>query len=223
MVIAVTVAVYGLTASPLARHLKISEPNPPGFIIVGSHSLGRQMGDALIKEGFSVQLVDTNWANVSAARMAGIPTLYANVLSEYALDELELGGKGRLLALTTDDEFNTLAVMQFVNIFGRAEVYQLSAGSREEEGKDVVAKHLRGRILFGSEATYTRLASRIARGAIIKTTGLTEEFGYQAFQDEYGDKAVPLFLINADGKLTVFTSDSRLELKPGQKLVSLIG
>jgi NhaP-type Na+/H+ or K+/H+ antiporter len=223
MVIAVTVAVYGLTASPLARRLKIAEPNPQGFIIVGGHSLGRQLGDVLIKEGYSVQLVDSNWANVSAARMAGIPTLYANVLSEYALDELELGGKGRLLALTTDNEFNTLVVTQFVNIFGRAEVYQLSAGSQKEEGKGAVAKHLRGRIISGSEVTYARLASRIARGALVKTTSLTEEFGYQAFNEKYGEEAIPLFLINSDGRLTVFTPDSQLEPKPGQKLVSLIG
>jgi len=223
MVITVTVAVYGLTSSPLARFLKIAEPNPQGFIIVGGHLLGRKLAEALKNENYSVQLVDTNWANVSTARMAGIPTLYANILSEYALDELELGGKGRLLALTTDDEFNTLALMQFVNILGRAEVYQLSAGSQEEGGKDTVAKHLRGRILFSQEATYARLASSIAKEATIKTTGLTEEFNYQAFQEEYGKKAIPLFLIDSGHKLTVFTAGSQLEPKPGQKLVSLIG
>ena len=86
-----------------------------------------------------------------------------------------------------------------------------------------VAKHLRGRILFSQEATYTRLTNRITKGATIKTTSLTEEFDYQAFQEEYNKKTVPLFIIDSNNKLTVFTSDSQLKPKPGQKLVSLIG
>ncbi len=38
MVIVVTVAIYGLTAAPLAQRLKIAQPNPQGALIIGGHA-----------------------------------------------------------------------------------------------------------------------------------------------------------------------------------------
>lgn len=50
----------------------------------------------------------------------GLRTSYGNVLSEQARDALELSGIGRLLALTPNQEVNTLAAMHFVEFFGPA-------------------------------------------------------------------------------------------------------
>lgn len=115
MVIIFTVTIYGLTASPVARWLQVAEPNPQGVLIVGAHSWAQAIAVALHAEGYRVLVVDDNWANVSTARMAGLPTFYASILSQYALDEIELGGIGRLLALTSDNEFNSLAALQFTD------------------------------------------------------------------------------------------------------------
>jgi hypothetical protein len=169
-----------------------------------------------------VLVVDANWANISSARMAGLPTFYANILSQYAMDEVELGGIGHLLALTSDNEFNSLAMLQFASIFGRARVYQLTSDSDERGGKKTVSQHLRGRPLFRPGITYSQLSSRVAAGAVIKTTSLTDDFDYDAFQGHYGGLAVPLFLVDKNGDLTVFTIDRPPQPQPGQKLISLI-
>jgi len=222
IVIAGTVAIYGLSASPLARWLKVAKPNPQGVLIVGGHSWARAIAGTLQQEGYSVLVVDANWANISATRMAGVSTFYGNILSRYALDEIELGGIGRLMALTSDDEFNSLAALQFGNVFGRSQVYQLPSGSEEEGDKRKVSQHLRGRLLFGTGVTYSYLTNRFVSGAVIKTTNLTEEFDYDAFQAYYGDTAVPLFLIDQNGNLAMFTLDNPPKPRPGQKLISLI-
>ncbi|MFC1874930.1 cation:proton antiporter [Chloroflexota bacterium] len=221
VVIAGTVTVYGLSASPLARWLKVAEPDPQGVLIVGGHSWARVIATTLHKEGFKVLMVDTNWANISAARMIGVSTFYGNILSQYTLDEIELGGIGRLMALTSDNEYNSLATLQLTNDLGRSAVYQLPAGG-EEQKKKAVSQHLRGRLLFAPDATYSYLAKRFASGATTRTTELTEGFDYDAFKGYYGESALPLFLIDQSGKMTVFTADNPPKPKPGQKLISII-
>jgi hypothetical protein len=221
-VIVATVAIYGLSALPVARRLKIAEPNPQGVLIIGGHTWARTVANALQGEGYKVLIVDANWANISAARMAGVPTFYANILSQYALDEIELGGMGHLMALTSDDEFNSLAVLQLANTFGQSAIYQLPSQSDEKDHKGKVSRHLRGRLLFGSGITYAYLTTRFAAGAVIKTTSLTEEFDYDAFQAYYGETAVSLFLIDSNDNLLIFTANNPPKPKPGQRLISLI-
>jgi NhaP-type Na+/H+ or K+/H+ antiporter len=221
IVIAGTVTIYGLSASPLARWLKVAEPDPQGVLIVGGHNWARAIATALHKEGFKVLMVDTNWANISAARMAGVSTFYGNILSQYTLDEIELGGIGRLIALTSDNKYNSLATLQLANDLGRSAVYQLPAAGEEHE-KKAVSQHLRGRLLFASNATYGYLAEQFNSGATVRTTELKEEFNYNAFKEYYGESALPLFLIDQSGKMTVFTVDNPPKPKPGQKLISII-
>jgi hypothetical protein len=70
--------------------------------------------------------------------------------------------------------------------------------------------------------TCPRLVTRLAAGAMVKVTGLSEQFDYEAFQTYYGNAAIPLFLIRASGNLLVFTTDTPLHPKPGQSVVSLV-
>lgn len=221
VIIAGTVAIYGLSASPLARWLKVAEPDPQGVIIIGGHSWARAIATALHKEDFKVLIVDSSWVNISSARMAGVSTFYGNILSQYTLDEIELSGIGRLMALTSDNEYNSLATLQLANDLGRSAVYQLPVAGEEQE-KKVVSHHLRGRMLFAADATYNHLAKQFASGAIIKTTDLTDEFDYDAFKEHYGESAMPMFLIDQNKKMTIFTVDNPPKPKPGQKLISLI-
>ena len=222
MVIIFTVTIYGLTASPVARWLQVAEPNPQGVLIVGAHSWAQAIAVALQAEAYRVLVVDDNWANVSTARMAGLPTFYASILSQYAVDEIELGGIGRLLALNSDNEFNSLAALQFTDAFGRSEVYQLPPKSEEGSPREMVSQHLQGRLLFGTGITYTYLSGRFAEGAVIRTTKLTQEFDYDAFRALYGEEAIPLFLIAQNGNLMVFTRDNPPNPRPGQTLISLV-
>jgi NhaP-type Na+/H+ or K+/H+ antiporter len=123
IVIAGTVAVYGLTATPVARWLGIAQSHPQGVLIIGAHTWARNIASSLQTEGIKVMVADANWASISTARMTKLPTFYGNILSQYALEEMELGGIGRMLALTSDSDFNSLAVLHFVDIFDRAQLY----------------------------------------------------------------------------------------------------
>ncbi|HAN98023.1 MAG TPA: hypothetical protein DCQ98_11610 [Planctomycetaceae bacterium] len=80
---------------------------------------------------------------------------------------------------------------------------------------------MEGRTLFSGELTYEELDSALDRGATIKTTSLTDTFDAAAYRKLYGDRAVPLFVI--DGKrLSVVTADAKPTFRAGQSVVSLV-
>lgn len=222
VVIAGTVAVYGLTAGPLAVRLGVASPNPQGVLIASAHPAARAIGHALKSAGFEVLLVDSRFSNTRAARMEGLTTYHANLLSESAIDELNLGGIGRFLALTPNDEVNSLAALHFIDLFGRANVYQLTP-EREGSGRtDTASQHLHGRLLFQPGLTYRGLDAMFAKGGAVKTTKLTEEFDYSAFRKHYGEEAVILFVKREGGELTVCTADQPVSPRPGQTLLALV-
>ncbi len=223
LVITGTVAIYGLTAFKVARRLGLAKPNPQGLLIVGAHIWARSIAKFLHENGFQVSLVDSNWANVSAARQEGLQAYYENILLEDISEDIELDGIGKLIALTRNDEVNSLAALHFIEDFGRSQVYQLPKLSRfSARSEESIPQHLRGRLLFGAEATFSYLDSKFTSGASLKKTPLTDEFNYDSFQSLYGEKALPLFIIKENGELVVLALDNTPTPLPGQSLISLV-
>ncbi len=222
MVIIATVAIYGLTASPVARALKVAQPQPQGLLIIGAHPWARKIAEGLKGAGVPLRLVDTNYSNIAEARMAGLPVHYGSALTEGALDTIELEGIGRLLALTSNDEVNSLTALHFSEIFGGEHVYQLPPEHlSEDDPRELTSRRLRGRFVFHSEANYWNLTARFDAGADVKTTNLTDAFDFQKFMELYSD-AIPLFTINGDGRLAIFTVKDPPQPGPGQRLIAIV-
>lgn len=220
-VIVGTVALYGLTAPLLARRLGLASRNPQGVLFVGAHPPARALAKALQSAGCPVLLVDSNWTALSAARLAGLPTYYGSILAEETLHDLEFSELGRLVALTSNHEVNSLACLRFIEIFGRREVYQLPFESDALARREVVSRDLRGRLLFGPGLTYTELIARVSQNPIVKVTQLTKEFDYESFRALHGDSVVSVLVIKPDGQIVLLTVDNPLTPQAGQVLLSL--
>ena len=67
-----TVIVQGFTAGAVGRWLGVVRPVPHGWIIVGAHSLGRQIAKFFLRHGVDVVLIDTNAREVRAAKRDGL-------------------------------------------------------------------------------------------------------------------------------------------------------
>jgi NhaP-type Na+/H+ or K+/H+ antiporter len=222
LIIVGTVTIYGLGALPLARWLKLAQPNPQGVLIAGAHSWSRAIARALRENGFKVLLVDTNRENLNKARLEGCQTLYASILSEFIIDEPEVNGMGRLLALTSNDEVNSLASLHFAEVFGRREVYLLPPKKASDKKKEAISQPLRGRLLFDEELTFSEFDNRYSAGAEIKVSRLTEQYNYNAFLQQYSGRAIPLIKINTDQTLSIFTIDAKNNPQTGDTIISLI-
>jgi len=223
LVIVGTVALYGLGAGRVARWLGVATPNPQGMLLLGASGWVRAVAQALKAEGVDVTLVDSNRKNVAQARQDGLEAKCDNILAEYAFEDLELDGIGRFLALTPNDEVNSLATVHASDIFERSNVYQLAPEGADEGGRlTEMPAHLQGRILFDTVATYAEITKRFAQGATIKRTGLTDEFGFDEFVEHYRGAALPLFVVTEAGKLRVLEAQRKVPVKAGQTIISLV-
>ncbi len=222
-IIVVTIAVYSLSAMPIAKMLKLADPEPQGCIIIGAHKIAVEIAKALRDLELKVVLVDTNRSNISKANLEGVKTYYGSVHSDYIFDEIDLTGIGSLLALTPNKEVNSLAVLYFSRLFGREKVYQLAYEDDPEDRSEVISNELTGKILFDGSFTYEKVYQKFDEGYVIKTNTLTEQYNFDKFLSSHKDgNLIPLFYLDTEGILKMFTDESDFEPKVGGKLISLM-
>ena len=222
MVIIGTVALQSLTARPLARLLKVAEPAPRGFLIVGANPVARAVGAALQKNNFPVTVTDSSWESIRAARMEGLGTFYGNPVSQHADQYLDLVGCGKLLGLSPRRELNTMSTMRYRLEFGEQNIFSLPTPKSEKEVKHEVAPEHRGATLFGPEMSYARLASLLSQGAEIRKTRITEEFDFDAYLSTSGRQVWPLFAIDSRDRIHIFTAEGKPEPRAGWHILGLV-
>ncbi len=224
LVIVATVAIYGLGVGRLAERLGLATTSPQGVLFVGSRRWVVEVAATLEKADITCLVVDRDYAALSGARMAGVKSEAANILSDYAVRDMELAGIGRLIACTSDDEANATAAREFAHVLGRANVYQLQRSGDEPEAlpdrRRGTAGHLTATASFSPARSYEAMEDLEDRGAVAKKTRLTEEFPLSAFRERYGEEAVIMFVLD-DGKLAVVTPDYEIP-ETGVSVVALV-
>lgn len=214
-----TVTIYGLPAAWVARKLGVAKPVPNGLLILGAHSWALKIAKAVNEEGFKVLVADSNWKHISRAKAKGLETYHGNILSEFALEELDLDGVGRMLSLTPNDETNSLAALRFGEIFGRSHVFQLAPNTQGQvENKDVIS-HLSGRILFYEHLNYEHISDIITSDTDIHIKELENNESANEFNEAIGEEYLPLFLITSDDKIQPFTTDNPPIPESGDKIL----
>jgi NhaP-type Na+/H+ and K+/H+ antiporter len=216
-----TVLIYGITSPMAAKSLKISQSNPQGVIIAGAQEWALQIATILQENNFSVLILDTNRFNTNKAKMKGLNAYNESIISDKVIDKINLEGVGKLLALTSNDEVNSMGVLHFSEIFEKENLYQLSPATKEDE-REFSPQHLRGRFLFGKNITYEHITKRTREGAAIKSTNITDKFSYEDFRKKHGESTIPLFLITGNRKLVPLTSEDKIMPEKGSILIALI-
>jgi NhaP-type Na+/H+ or K+/H+ antiporter len=218
-----TVVLQSATARPLAKWLKVAEPEPNGVLIFGSDKVARSIARMLNRAGIKVLVADDEWEGVRKARMEGVPTFYGNPVSHYAERHLDLSGIGTLLAMSTHRERNSLASVHFRQEFGRDKVYRLRNLAADEGGRrDALPGSLLAPPLFNDTMTHHRFAELLALRWRIKTTGLSATFDWPHFIEQYGSDTVLLFGIDDKGALRVASAKRELEPRPGWTVIALV-
>jgi NhaP-type Na+/H+ or K+/H+ antiporter len=221
LVILGTVAVCGLGAGPLARRLGLSDPDPQGVLFVGADPWVRELALALSKLNIPTMLLDSNYTNFSAARMAGLNAHCVNALSEHVQESLELSGIGRVFAVTPNDEVNTLVVHEYVRFFSRENMYQLPTQGKSSARWQTLSENRRGRALFDQTASSNEMNRMILEGGTVKVTALTNAFGFAEFQQRH-QNAFVLMSITAAGRLKTRTTNAMPPILAGDQVIAII-
>jgi NhaP-type Na+/H+ or K+/H+ antiporter len=210
LVIVVTVAVYGLTAGPVARRLGVTRPARTRPLLVGGEDWVVDLGRALRSLGLEVLM----WAGLDEQRerikQVGLELTPGELLAAASGRGAQLEGITAVLLLTAEDDFNALGstVLQG-SVDGP--VYRLGAG---QPSHGVVAPYTGGEILFDPKLTRQEVGQRYALGARICTR--PADGGFAA--DAGGNL---LFLVRADGRLAPVTRNGPPEPQAGDTMVLL--
>ncbi len=224
VVIVGTVVLQSVTARPLARALGVAEPEPEGVLILGANAFSTALAKVLKGADFNVVIAHSDWDSLRQARMAGIPTFYGNPMSDYAERTLDLAGIGRLFAMSRNAEMNRLACAYFSRDFGRRDVFALPVSVEEGEitnGKHTPSMEMPGRRLFAEDVSLSKLLSYMSRGAEIRTTRLTENFGFEDFLAQGDSERILLLAWSDKGKLAPYSPRWKNILDAGWTVASL--
>ena len=208
LVIVATVTLYGLTAVPAARLLRVSRPARTRPLLVGGDPWVIDLGKTLQAAGLEVVM----WAGLDQQReqirQAGLELAPGELLAAATGRGARLEGITAVLLLTDEDDFNALAaVLLAEGVEGR--VYRLAPPQRSH---GVVAPYTGGDILFGEGMTRAAVSGRYRDGArIVARPG-------DGVQPAQGDC---LFLVRADGQLAAVTQSGAPAPQAGDTIVSL--
>ena len=152
----VTVALYGLTAIPVARSTRVAKTEPNGIALVSNRRFVVDLADELGRQEIPVLVISTSTETQRDAFSRGL-LAYDRPIDSHDLD-LTLDGVGIKWALlmTDDDNFASHAAHHLIEHLGRAHLYQVAPDEVEDF-------EMRGRRAFGG-LTFHRLSEAARAG-----------------------------------------------------------
>jgi len=205
LVIVATVAIYGLTAVPVARRLGVTRPARSRPLLIGGDPWVIDLACAFRTAGLEIVMWSPYESQRIQIKQADLCLVPGEQLAAAVAEGADIEGTTAILLLTGEDSFNALAATTIAGYSDRP-VYRLAPSP------DAAAPYIPGEILFAPALTRPALTARYTAGARITT--------------QPSDGAIPpgadlLFLINPQGTLTPATTSRRPDPQPGGTLVLL--
>lgn len=219
VLVAATVVLHGFTLVPFARALGLAGAETPGVLLVGGSTFTLGLAEALRKLDVPVLMTDPNRQHLRAAREAGVPTYYGDILSEAAEHGVELVAFGFAIAASDNDAYNTLVATDLAPEFGRENVFQIGRVG-DGAARHALPATLGGR-RFGAGGSFDDLERMMAEGWTFRVTRLSEEFGYEDWRGKRSD-AVLVARLSAAGELKFLTAEETPRSAAGTRLLSLL-
>jgi len=221
LVITGTVAIYGLLARGLAQWLGLAQSDAHGVVIAGSHSWSLQIGQALNNLGYDVEIIAQDPSDVEAARHAGLRAQHGSAASHEVVEELDLTGFGKFVALSATDEVNLLSSMEFSEAFGSENVFRLESRPTETEGSEepAVARR-RGRVLFSKPVDYDDMDALFRHGGEVRTMEVSDPAAFEEYCASQ-EVAIPMFYVRGS-QLYVCSTDAAYTAKTGDTVICAV-
>jgi NhaP-type Na+/H+ or K+/H+ antiporter len=205
LVIVATVAVYGLTAVPVARRLGATRPARSRPLLVGGDPWVIDLARAFRAAGLEVLMWTPSRGQRAQIKQVGLDLAPGELLASAVGQGAEIEGITAVLLLTGEDDYNALAA---TTLAGNSDtpVYRVAPSP------DAVAPYTPGQPLFAPALTRPVLTTRYTAGGRITTHS--------------SDGGIPpatdlLFLINPEGTLIPVTTSRSPDPQPGDTLVLL--
>ncbi len=211
-VIVASCMVTALCTKPLAHLLGLTIGEPRGLIFLGAHHWARELAILLQRHEIPLTLIDTNSYNAYMGRLLNLEVIHTNILAEENLQRLDLSNTKQLLALTSNDEVNSLAAISFQNILGAKNTYQLRVFDSEDKknGKAHQSHSLGNKQFFAKKLSFAQISSLYTEGWRFYSIAITNDFSYEDLLAQHQDLFYPL-MIHRNKKI-IFYDNSKPSL-----------
>ena len=197
----VTVALYGLTAIPVARATRVAKTEPNGIALVSNRRFVVELADELGRQEVPVLVISTSTETQREAFSKGL-LAYDRPIDSHDLD-LTLDGVGIKWALlmTDDDNFASHAAHHLIEHLGRANLYQVAPDEVEDF-------EMRGRRAFGG-LTFHQLSEAARAGGFHSVKAAEMQDNDVALFEVHGPTRISILgdeIPDADDEVIVVTS-----------------
>jgi NhaP-type Na+/H+ or K+/H+ antiporter len=206
LVIVVTVALYGLTAVPVARRLGVTRPARTRPLLIGGDPWVIDLARALRTAGLDVLMWALSDGQRAQIKQAGLELAVGEQLASAVAQGTGFEGVTAVFLLTDEDHYNALAATTLAGTSETA-VYRLPPSQ-----PDAVASYMPGETLFTPTLTHPALAARHTAGARI--TAQASDGGIPPATDL-------LFRVNPNGTMIPVTLSRPPDSQQGDTLVLL--
>ena len=124
LVLIFTVVVYGFSLNPFIKMIKLEDSDKIGILVVGANKVSVAIARMLNSvENIEVTVVDLNRKRVQYSRIDGVKSIHTSVFSPRVVEDIHLGAYRYLVALTENDEVNSLACIRYSEVIGTPNVF----------------------------------------------------------------------------------------------------
>ncbi len=179
-VIGATVILQGFSAGIVARLLRVRQPEPTGWLIVGAHQLGARLARFITRAtGHDVLVLDSNPRLVAEAAALDVRAQRADALDVVGMQRDDrFQNLGHIVALTDNSELNELVCHRWHEVLDRATLQRWGGGRIANPATSSRRAHLRraGSVVWERLPRPGLLSAELQRGeAVISEVVLGEE------------------------------------------------
>lgn len=219
LVIVSTVAIYGLGVGRLAERLGLAATTPRGVMFSGAPLWVIAAAKELRELEVPTLIVARPGFDLVRARAAGLRTEAADILSEYAVDGMDLTGIRSFVATGPDDDTNSIASASYARDLGRANSFQVARRDHHDDNeRSGRATHLISRPAFDPPLGAEKLDSAWRRGSGVYRQTLSEELTMADVRENHPDDII--LFVHRPGD-TIVAHPQMAEPKAGDVLVML--
>ncbi|HOD42479.1 MAG TPA: hypothetical protein PKL57_18160, partial [Candidatus Wallbacteria bacterium] len=143
-----------------------------------------------------------NPRRIDDAVSLGLTAYASSIMADNIIDEIEISSYSKVLAMTSNDKVNSLAVIRFAEHFEKNEMFQIAA-----KLDTAIPRSLAGRQLFRENLSYLEFEDYFNKGAKAVNIPVTPEFTRADFEAKYGKDSLILFTIDIKNKLDVINAE----------------
>lgn len=218
LVILGTIIFYGFGAGWVAERLGLSERDPQGVLFIGAHLWARQLAKLLQDNEVRVLLIDSNSYNIEQSKILSLEASCGNVLSKETLENIDLSRIGHALCITANHQVNAFAPKNLIEYLERSDIYSLNPESHNKSDSEYAIPL---NPVFGKTVTYNNIHERLTKGSTFQCLKLENNSDVSNHSVLRAAGNTPMFLINPQGKVRVFSEMESPPLTPNCKVIYL--